>query len=176
VVESESRDTLIHLVPEKKSGDFVFKLTKGSYMLYFKGIGYNDLVRSLQIDANSDKQGIALNDDIILSLIELEDTTETALTIPLISKSITEKVEDEPLTENVVVIDTTTIVEQSPQIDSTFSPVPETKTPEEAKTQNQEGGLLVGWLLPLIIISSLGIIIWLILWRRRRKKEANQQP
>ncbi len=87
VVESESRDTLIHLVPEKKSGDFGFKLIKGNYMLYFKGIGYNDLVRPLQIDSRSNKSGISLNDDIILSLIMVEDTIQP-------KDSISEQVEE----------------------------------------------------------------------------------
>ena len=82
----------------------------------------------------------------------------------------------EPIANTSPVIDTTTIVEQPPQVDSTFSPVPETEAPVEAKSQHQEGGLLVRWLLPLIILTAFGFIIWLILWRRRRKKEANQQP
>ncbi len=146
------------------------------------GAGFEDLERPLQIDANSEKQGIVLDDDIILSLIEIEDTTqpadsiyaETALTVPLVSQSISEKVVAEPVTKTAVVIDTTRVVEQSRQMDSTRSPLPEIEKPVEVETQHQEGGLLVWWLLPLLIISSLGIIIWLILWRRRQKKEPNQ--
>ncbi len=178
VIENESGDTLRHLAPEKKSGEFGFKLTKGNYMLYFRGVGYEDLDRPLQIDANSDKQGIVLNDDILLSLIELEDTiqvkdstyaetVETTLTIPPVSK---------PPTKTAKVINTTPEVEHSPRVDSITLSEPEIEEPVVQETQPEEKGKQLGWLLPLIFLTAFGFLIWLILWRRRRKKEANQQP
>ena len=80
VIDSESRDTLIYTSPAK-DGSFAFELKQGIYELHFKGEGYEELIRPLEINSNSEKRGIALGDDIELALLQEEAdlTPEKAL-------------------------------------------------------------------------------------------------
>jgi len=71
VIDSDSGDTLIYTSPNEE-GDFAFQLKQGIYELHFKGEGYEDLIRPLQITSASDKRGIPLEDNIELALIEEE--------------------------------------------------------------------------------------------------------
>jgi len=119
-----------------------------------------DLARPLQIDAHSDKQGIALNEDTIPPKDSIyTETVETPLTVPLVPETISEEFE----------ADTAPVVEYSPRVDSTTPSEPEIEEPVEQETQLEEKGKQMGWLLPLIILTALGFLIGLILWRRRRK-------
>ncbi|MCD4709514.1 MAG: hypothetical protein K8R52_01600 [Bacteroidales bacterium] len=71
VIDADSGDTLIYTTPTEE-GAFDFELKQGIYELHFTGEGYDDLIRPLQINAGSDKQGITLEDNIELALIEKE--------------------------------------------------------------------------------------------------------
>jgi hypothetical protein len=97
---------------------------------------------------------------------ESGDTVETTITLLPVS---------EPVVKPSKVTDTTTVVEHSPQVDSTTPAEPEIEAPVEQGTQLEEKGKQLGWLFPLIILTALGFFIWWILWMRRRKKKANQQ-
>lgn len=71
VTDSESGDTLIYTSPTEE-GSFAFQLKQGNYELHFKGEGYEDLIRPLQITASSNILGIPLEDNIELALIQEE--------------------------------------------------------------------------------------------------------
>jgi hypothetical protein len=68
VIDTDRGDTLIYTKPTEE-GVFAFQLKQGIYELHFKGEGYNDLIRPLQITTRSNKQGITLEDNIELALI-----------------------------------------------------------------------------------------------------------
>jgi len=71
VTDSDSGDTIIYTTPTEE-GDFAFQLKQGIYEIHFKGEGYEDLIRPLQITASSNKLGIPLDDKIELALIQEE--------------------------------------------------------------------------------------------------------
>lgn len=75
VVDAESGDTLLYTNPSEE-GAFAFQLKQGIYELHFSGEGYEELIRPLKITTTSNKRGIALNDDMVLSLLEEEGETE----------------------------------------------------------------------------------------------------
>ncbi len=80
IIDTESRDTLIYASPAE-DGSFAFQLKQGIYELHFKGEGYEDLIRPLEINSSSEKRGIALRDDLELALLQEEAdlTQEQAL-------------------------------------------------------------------------------------------------
>ena len=71
VTDSDSGDTIIYTSPTEE-GAFAFHLKQGVYEIHFKGEGYEDLIRPLQITASSNKLGIPLDDKIELALIQEE--------------------------------------------------------------------------------------------------------
>ncbi len=71
VIDTGSGDTLIYTTPTEE-GAFAFELKQGIYKLHFKGEGYEELIRPLQINAGSEKEGITLANNIELTLIEEE--------------------------------------------------------------------------------------------------------
>jgi hypothetical protein len=75
VIDSDSGDTLIYTHPED-DGAFAFQLKQGIYELHFKGDGYEDLIRPLEITMASNKRGIPLQDNIELALFEEEEVTK----------------------------------------------------------------------------------------------------
>ncbi len=182
VIEAESGDTIKHLAPEKKSGNFNIKLTKGSYLLHFSGTGYKNLEKSLLIDADSEKRGITLKDNIILSLLEKLDTVlytevvEMPLEITQDQKPITQIVEPETIAKTKADMDTIPVAEQAPLVEKISTPEPDIEEPVVIETQNEERDQKPVWLILMIILTAGGFLFWLILWRRRRKKEENQQP
>ena len=72
VVDSETGETIAVTSPNEKTGAFSVLLTQGIYELHFKGEGYEDLIKPLQITSGSEKDGINLEDDIELALIHKE--------------------------------------------------------------------------------------------------------
>ncbi len=71
VIDTDSGDTLIYTTPTEE-GAFAFELKQGIYTLHFKGEGYEELIRPIQINAGSEKEGITLDNNIELTLIEEE--------------------------------------------------------------------------------------------------------
>ncbi len=71
VIDTESGDTLLYTNPTEK-GAFAFQLKQGIYELHFSGEGYDELIRPLQITTSSNKRGMALEDNMVLSLHEEE--------------------------------------------------------------------------------------------------------
>jgi tetratricopeptide (TPR) repeat protein len=69
VIDASSGDTLLYTSPSK-SGDFAFHLKQGIYELHFKGEGYGELIRPLQINAGSNKQGFTLEEPIELQWLD----------------------------------------------------------------------------------------------------------
>ena len=72
VVDTDSGDTLI-IAPPDEEGAFAFQLKQGEYELRFSGEEYEELIRPLRITRESDKRGIRLEDELILSLVEEEE-------------------------------------------------------------------------------------------------------
>jgi len=75
VIDTDSGDTLLYTNPTEE-GAFAFQLKQGIYELHFSGAGYEELIRPLQITRASNKKGIALNDDMVLSLLKEEGETK----------------------------------------------------------------------------------------------------
>ncbi len=67
VIDTENGDTLIYTNPTEE-GAFAFQLKQGIYELHFSGEDYDELIRPLQITTTSNKQGIELEDNMVLSL------------------------------------------------------------------------------------------------------------
>jgi tetratricopeptide (TPR) repeat protein len=79
VIDTESGDTLLYTNPTEE-GAFAFQLKQGIYELHFSGEGYDELIRPLQITTSSNKRGIALEDNMVLSLHKEEiEVTEEAV-------------------------------------------------------------------------------------------------
>jgi hypothetical protein len=72
VVDTDSGDTLLHVPPDEE-GAFAFQLKQGHYELRFSGQDYVELIRPLHINKESDKTGIRLEDELMLSLVEEEE-------------------------------------------------------------------------------------------------------
>ena len=78
VIDTDSGDTLIYTSPSEE-GAFAFNLKQGIYELHFIGEGYEELIRPLQITSRSNKQGIALVDNMVLPFVKEEaELTEEA--------------------------------------------------------------------------------------------------
>ncbi len=75
VIDTDSGDTLAYTSPTEE-GAFAFQLKHGIYELHFTGEGYEDLIKPLQITDESNKQGIALEDNMVLSLVKEEAEEE----------------------------------------------------------------------------------------------------
>jgi len=75
VVDTDSGDTLLYTNPTEE-GAFAFQLKQGIYELHFSGEGYEELIRPLQITSASNKKEIALDDDMLLSLLKEEGKTK----------------------------------------------------------------------------------------------------
>ena len=75
VIDTDSGDTLMITTPTEE-GAFAFQLKHGIYELHFKGEGYEELIRPLQITSVSNKQGISLADNLVLSLVKEEEEPE----------------------------------------------------------------------------------------------------
>ncbi|RLD91391.1 MAG: hypothetical protein DRJ29_14125, partial [Bacteroidetes bacterium] len=75
VIDTNSGDTLMITTPTEE-GAFAFQLKQGIYELHFKGDGYEELIRPLQITSVSNKQGISLEDNLVLSLVKEEEEPE----------------------------------------------------------------------------------------------------
>jgi len=71
VIDTDSGDTLIYTTPTE-GGAFAFQLKQGIYKLHFKGEGYEELISPLQITSGSNKQGITLEDNMVLPLVKEE--------------------------------------------------------------------------------------------------------
>ena len=71
VIDTDSGDTLIYTTPTE-DGAFAFQLKQGIYKLHFKGEGYEELISPLQITSGSNKQGITLEDNMVLPLVKEE--------------------------------------------------------------------------------------------------------
>jgi tetratricopeptide (TPR) repeat protein len=71
VIDAESRDTLVFTSPTPE-GNFTFDVKKGIYELHFKGEGYEDMIRPLQITDASDKEGVLLQDTVEIALAQME--------------------------------------------------------------------------------------------------------
>jgi hypothetical protein len=67
VIDTDSGDTAVYTSPGDE-GSFAFQLKQGIYELHFTGKGYEELIRPLQITLASNKQGIKLEDDLVLAL------------------------------------------------------------------------------------------------------------
>ncbi len=79
VIDTESGDTLLYTNPTEE-GAFAFQLKQGIYELQFSGEGYDELIRPLLITTSSNKRGIALEDNMVLSLHKEEvEVIEEAL-------------------------------------------------------------------------------------------------
>lgn len=74
VIDTESGDTLVFTSPTEE-GAFAFQLKQGIYKLHFTGEGYEELIRPLQITRESNKEGIRLEDEVVLAL-EAEEAEE----------------------------------------------------------------------------------------------------
>jgi len=75
IIDTDSGDTLMITTPTEE-GAFAFQLKQGIYELHFKGEGYEELIRPLQITSVSNKQGISLQDNLVLSLVKEEEEPE----------------------------------------------------------------------------------------------------
>jgi hypothetical protein len=71
VVDSESGDTLQYSIPDE-AGKFRMRLARGTYELHFSGEGYEELISPLEITEASDKQGIRLEENLLLARISEE--------------------------------------------------------------------------------------------------------
>ncbi len=121
-----------------------------------------DVAKPLQIDKNPEKSGTELKEDTIQPKDSIYEVFEEPLIVPL---------KAEPIAKAAADMDTTPIVEQSPRVDTATLPETEIEEPVAVEPQKEEKGKQPGWLLPLILASAGVFLIWLILWRRRRKKE-----
>jgi len=74
VIDTNSGDTLLYSNPTEE-GAFAFQLKQGIYELHFSGEGYEEMIRPLQITRVSNKKGIALDDNMELSLLKEEAET-----------------------------------------------------------------------------------------------------
>jgi len=78
VIDTDSGDTLLYTNPTEE-GAFAFQLKQGIYELHFGGEAYEELIKPLQITKASNKRGIALDDNMVLSLLKEEaETAEEA--------------------------------------------------------------------------------------------------
>ncbi len=71
IIDADTGDTLVFTSPTRE-GTFAFELKKGIYELHFKGKGYEDMIRPLQITDNSNKEGITLQEAVEIALIQQE--------------------------------------------------------------------------------------------------------
>ncbi len=69
VVDSKTGETIMVTSPNEETGAFNIELKQGIYELHFKGEGYEDLIKPLEVTPSSEKDGIKLADDIELALI-----------------------------------------------------------------------------------------------------------
>lgn len=72
VIDPETGDTLQYNIPIDPSGAFSLDLTKGSYALLFKGKGYEDLISPLSVSKISNKEGVKIEETLLLELLEKE--------------------------------------------------------------------------------------------------------
>jgi len=78
VIDAEGGDTVIYTTPTEE-GTFAFQLKQGIYELHFKGEGYEEMIRPLQITSASNKRGITLEDNTLLAIVKEEtDVQEEA--------------------------------------------------------------------------------------------------
>ncbi len=74
VIDPESGDTLEYKIPIDPSGAFALELARGDYELLVRGEGYEDLIKPLNISSTSNKEGITLEQALVLEEIEKEVT------------------------------------------------------------------------------------------------------
>jgi tetratricopeptide (TPR) repeat protein len=71
VIDEESGDTIKYLVPIDNAGRFEIELSQGNYSFLFRGEGYEELIKPLIINMESDKEGITLEEQLELSVVKV---------------------------------------------------------------------------------------------------------
>ncbi|MDF1571829.1 MAG: hypothetical protein P1P82_09460 [Bacteroidales bacterium] len=66
LVDSESRDTVFSSKPDLEKYTFTLRAPEGDYDLLFRSPAFNDLVRSIRIDGNTEKEGLEFEEPLQL--------------------------------------------------------------------------------------------------------------
>ena len=66
LVDSESRDTVFSSKPDFEKYTFTLRAPEGDYDLLFRSPAFNDLVRRIRIDGNTEKEGVKIEEPLQL--------------------------------------------------------------------------------------------------------------
>ncbi|MEN8230320.1 MAG: hypothetical protein ABFS38_19315 [Bacteroidota bacterium] len=184
VVDSKTGDTIMVATPDRQTGAFSLNLPQGNYELHGTGEGYEELIRPLLISMDSPKEKIKLEDELLLVPVQKEpllpegEEGQVAFrdTLPKVVELEPSK-EIEPIEE----------VEPSKELEETPVEEPEDlvveepedlalKEPEEVPANgDRDGDRGDRRIWPIVILGGvgLGLLILIILWRRRSKNKEN---